>query len=417
MVPRGDVQLEEVAHLSLQVGRLLLANGADTAEVRSAVTRFAGGYGCEAHLVVTYEALLLTLLAAGRFRTKAGLHVPGMNVNLSAVETLNRIIDEAALGRLELDDARRRLDGVERGLPGYPRIVVIAGLGLTAASLATLFGGNWTVFVVVFLAGACGTWVRQELVRRHCNALLVPFVAALISGAIGGVGLKFGTPGITALCLIAPGMIIVPGVPLINGILDIIRNHMTLGLARLSFAGLAVLAIAFGLFAATVVVGVQIPVDGPTQPLPIATDALFSGLAVVGYVFLFNVPLRLYWACLVCGICSHTLRTAGMHLGIDIVSGTLLGSLAAGFLSLGFARGFRAPPAAFAFPGVVAMVPGSYAFRAVIGSLHILQAGAKSPPSLIAETASLTFLSVLMMAAIAIGLAAPLAFTQRAASS
>ncbi len=44
----GEVQMEEALHLSLQLGRLLLANGADTAEVKTAVTRFAAAYGYEA---------------------------------------------------------------------------------------------------------------------------------------------------------------------------------------------------------------------------------------------------------------------------------------------------------------------------------------------------------------------------------
>lgn len=40
----SDMQIEEVIHLSLQLGRLLLANGADTAEVQTAVTRFAAAF-------------------------------------------------------------------------------------------------------------------------------------------------------------------------------------------------------------------------------------------------------------------------------------------------------------------------------------------------------------------------------------
>jgi uncharacterized membrane protein YjjB (DUF3815 family) len=38
-----------------------------------------------------------------------------------------------------------------------------------------------------------------------------------------------------------------------------------------------------------------------------------------------------------------------------------------------------------AFPGMVAMVPGSFAFRAVVGSLEI--AAASAAPALVAETA------------------------------
>jgi len=146
-------------------------------------------------------------------------------------------------------------------------------------------------------------------------------------------------------------------------------------------------AIAFGLFVATVVTGVTIPVDEPPRAIGMPQDAVFSALAALGYAFLFNVPARVAWACVLCGVASHTTRTLCVHLGIDIISGTLIGALAAGFLAQGFARYFEAPAAAFAFPGVVAMVPGAYAFRAVLGSLQIVH-GAAAPP-LVTETLSL----------------------------
>ena len=68
---------EEAVHLSLQLGRLLLVSGADTTQVQTAVERFAAGLGCEAHLLVSYEALLLTVITGGEFRTKIGPHLAG----------------------------------------------------------------------------------------------------------------------------------------------------------------------------------------------------------------------------------------------------------------------------------------------------------------------------------------------------
>ncbi|MBL8528358.1 MAG: threonine/serine exporter family protein [Burkholderiales bacterium] len=143
-------------------------------------------------------------------------------------------------------------------------------------------------------------------------------------------------------------------------------------------------------------------------PLPVRVDALFSALAAVGYAALFGVPPRIAWACLVCGVASHALRTLLMHAGVQMVAATLLGALAVGFLAQIFARRFRAPAATFAFPGVVAMVPGSFAFRAVVGSLEIAAAGANAAPALVAETLALYLSCVLMTAAIAVGIAAPL---------
>jgi uncharacterized membrane protein YjjP (DUF1212 family) len=405
--------IEDVAHLTLQVGRLLFENGADTAEVHESVVRFAAAFGYEAHLMVSYEVLLLTLVAGGQFRTKVGYRVPAMNVNMAAIAGVSSLVGEVENGRRGMAEVRAELEDVEGRPPVYGRWIVVVALGLTAASLARLFGGDWPTFGIAWLAGSTGMWLRQELGRRGFNLFFIPFAAALVSGVIGGAAVLLGVSGTPALCLVAPGMIIVPGVPLVNGVQDMFKNHMTQGLARLGLGVLITLAIAFGLFVATVLTGAKIPVDAPLQLLSVPEDALFSALAALGYLFLFNVPGRIAWACVVCGVASHTTRTLCMHLGLDILSGTLIGALAAGFLAQGFARHFRAPAVAFAFPGVVAMIPGAFAFRVVIGCLQIVAAGAAAATTLVTETLALSVSCLLMVAAIAVGIAAPLILTKK----
>ena len=218
-----------------------------------------------------------------------------MNVDLAVVEALNRIVDETATGRLDAATARTRLDALERRSALYPRWLGAATLGLTAASLSRLFGGDWPVFAVVLIAGTLATLIRQQLGLWRVNPLAIPFAAALAGGTIGGLGMKLYPGAVPELGLIAPGMILVPGVPLINGIRDAISNSMELSLARLAFAALVVVAIAFGLFVATTITGVRIPLSGSAPLLPIAEDALFSATATIGYVCLFNVPARLAW--------------------------------------------------------------------------------------------------------------------------
>ena len=83
-----------------------------------------------------------------------------MNVDLAVVEALNRIVDETATGRLDAATARTRLDALERRSALYPRWLGAATLGLTAASLSRLFGGDWPVFAVVLIAGTLATLIR-----------------------------------------------------------------------------------------------------------------------------------------------------------------------------------------------------------------------------------------------------------------
>jgi uncharacterized membrane protein YjjB (DUF3815 family) len=118
---------------------------------------------------------------------------------------------------------------------------------------------------------------------------------------------------------------------------------------------------------------------------------------------------------MICGIASHTAPTLLFGTGLDLITGTLAGSLAAGLLAWLLARRFHAPEATFAFPGVVALVPGSYSFRAIIGGLTI--AHGTATPALNSQVLSLALSSVLMIAGIAIGVATPALLPRRAHSA
>lgn len=74
------------------------------------------------------------------------------------------------------------------------------------------------------------------------------------------------------------------------------------------------------------------------------TDALWAGVAALGFAILFNVPVRTLPACFVNGTLGHALRTLLMHYGVGIEAATLAGSVLIGFLGVGCARLWNAPP-------------------------------------------------------------------------
>jgi uncharacterized membrane protein YjjP (DUF1212 family) len=102
----AELSAEAVAHCALQVGRILLQNGGDTGQVQHAIKRLAEACGCEAHLLVTYEALLLTLVSQDSFRTKVGNRIPAMNVGMSALVSVYGILDGIGSGAIGLPEAQ-----------------------------------------------------------------------------------------------------------------------------------------------------------------------------------------------------------------------------------------------------------------------------------------------------------------------
>src|SRR5260370_35347428 len=121
----------------------MFGNGGDTAEVKGWVTRFAGAFGCEAHFMVSYEALLLTIVAGGQFRTKVGYRVPAMNVNMAAIADVSTLGGEVENGRRGMAEGRAELGDVERRPPLYGRGVLVVARGLTPPALGRFLGGGW----------------------------------------------------------------------------------------------------------------------------------------------------------------------------------------------------------------------------------------------------------------------------------
>src|SRR5882757_4006776 len=107
---QDPARLDTLAHLILQLGRILLLNGSDTEQVQASMARFAAAFGVEANLLVSYEAVLITLVSGEHIRTKIGHRLPGTGVGMAAIEAINRLVDDAGGGRLQLDGVQATLD-------------------------------------------------------------------------------------------------------------------------------------------------------------------------------------------------------------------------------------------------------------------------------------------------------------------
>lgn len=397
-------RLEEAAHLILRVGRLLLGSGADTGHALRRIETMAAALGVEADVFISSERLLLTVRAGAAFRTKLGHPLTGAGISMSRLGRLDAVVDRLVAGSIDLGEAERRLDAVEAAPPLYPGWLVVAAVGATTACLARLFGADWPVVAAAFLAGIASTGLRRLLARRGANPFGAAFLTAFASGLLGALALKAVPGAVATPCLAAAGMILVPGVPLINGISDVAGGHIEIGMARLASGTITILAIGFGLFLAAALAGDALPVSSGAGAVPVVQDVLVSGLAAFGYALLFDVPLRAVWACILCGMAGHGLRTALGAAGIEIATGTLVCATLVGLLAHRFGAHRRLPPVTFAFPGVVAMIPGSYALRAAIGSLQLMALGPASPGALVAETLSLAIAAMVMTAAVGTGL-------------
>ncbi len=105
--------------------------------------------------------------------------------------------------------------------------------------------------------------------------------------------------------------------------------------------------------------------------LEILEDAVFSAIPAVGFAMVFNVPTRALWMCAVGGAMAHATRTLLMGWGLPIEFSTLIGATSMGMLGVYWSRRYLIPRQVFCIAAVIPMIPGKFAFTAMIALLKL----------------------------------------------
>lgn len=396
-------------HLMLLTGRILLQHSTTTERVHQTIQQLAEKFGVEVRVYCEYEAIKLTVKSENEYSSHFSRPITSIAVNMALITQVFLSIEKFQQNRLTLTELIQKLEKIDKYPPiYYPRWFIILMLGLTGASLARIFQGDWASFVITGIATAVGVILRQELGKRHFNPFLLNFLAAFLGGCIGGVAGPLGWSSTPNICFLIPSMMLVPGVHLINGVLDLVENHIPMGMARLEYSLVILSSIAFGLLLSTTVTNALLPVSNPVSPLPLLEDVIFAGLAAMGFAIFFNVPPKMLWACIICGMVGHGVRWLCIDHGPGIIWGNLIASAVVGTMALYFSHRFHAPPAVIAFGAVVGIVPGIFAFQAASGLIQIMTIPENASSLLLATTLGMMTKAFLMTLAIPIGLAIPI---------
>ncbi|QXO17083.1 threonine/serine exporter family protein [Vibrio ostreae] len=139
--------------------------------------------------------------------------------------------------------------------------------------------------------------------------------------------------------------------------------------------------------------------------LGLIDDMFFAAIPAVGFALVFNVPVRALKYCALGGAIGHGSRFIMMHFGIPIEWATFFAATIVGMIGVHWSHKFLAHPKVFTVAALIPMVPGVFAYRAMIAMVEINHLGFN--PELL-ETLLENFLKAMfIIAGLAVGLAVP----------
>ncbi|RKS09527.1 uncharacterized membrane protein YjjP (DUF1212 family) [Nocardiopsis sp. Huas11] len=364
--------------LVLRVGELMLASGEGTEAVSEAMLSLSVAFELpRSEVSVTFTTITLSTHPGGDHPPVTGERVVRRRtLDYFRVNELHTLVQQAALGLLELEDAAARLSQIRRARMPYPNWMIAIGFGLIASSASVMMGGGVIVAAAAFLATVLGDRTSVFLARRGVAEFYQMVAAAGVAATIG-VGLLWVSSelglGLQAGAIITGNiMALLPGRPLVSSLQDGISGSYVSSAARLLETFFILGAIVTGV-AAVAYTAQRLGVAIDLESLPSAGTSMdppvLIGAACIAMAFAISlaVPPKMLPAIGVLGVMIWVIY-AWLRSATDVppVVGTLAGAVAVGVVGHWLARRTRRPVLPYLVPSIAPLLPGSILYRGLI---------------------------------------------------
>jgi uncharacterized membrane protein YjjP (DUF1212 family) len=247
---------QSVGNILLEIGASLMSSGASTHRTRITMERIAKGLGHGVELLITQRALMLTIIEKDHshfFSRMKRISPHGVNFRVvSGISHLSWDVMEKDYTVAQISDELQRL----KALPQYPRLVILGMVGLAGAAFCRIFGGGYIEMTVAFVATVAGLFVRQEAKRVKFNPYICVYFAAFTASFIAGMAEQFQIGSDPDKAFATSVLFLVPGVPLINSVTDLMDGNIQNGMVRAMNGLMIAFSIAMGLYSAKMILNI-----------------------------------------------------------------------------------------------------------------------------------------------------------------
>jgi len=321
---------------------------------------------------VSIDAVSISAGRSGTFTT--GMREVGPPaVDTSRIIALEQIAKNATVG-VSPDEIAIQLANLETRTHLHSRLAICIAMGVASGAFAFLNGAAALEAGASAIGGSMGQWLRSYLSRRHFNQYgSAALSAAAATGSYALVAALLSHYGWTfahyPAGFIGSVLFLVPGFPLIAALFDLLHYQTLAAVSRFIYGAMILLAVAFGVSIVIAVAGIDIsrqPAPELTYPLKLLLRALSSFLAASALAMLFNNSLRAVLGAGLLALAANQLRLTLIDFGMMLAPAAFFAALAIGLVALIAELRFAVPRVALIVPPVLIMVPGIYAFEAIV---------------------------------------------------
>ena len=401
----------------LRTGQLLLESSADTNRIRRNMVRAALFLGFDEdnlHLFIDHNILMVNYSDEAHSFTKFQKRVKN-GINFTTIESISHLTFKAVRKHFSLEQYEEELEAIASKPRNYNQLVTSAGAALAC-------GGFCIQFLYASLAAFIGFNTRVYFNKLGVNQYFSIAIAAFVSTLVAWLTTYLPAWTSTPLHpLLACALFIVPGVPLINFVDDMLDNNFRVGTERAINTMLMMVGMAFGIVFALKFCRWTFNFEPDIMSIPMVPEhpywmyAVAAAISAMGFSMIFNIPKRLLPVVAIGGIiaiCTRNLVSlkpdmfCSFSLGEGGILGSLAGSTLVSVICIKAVHVFHTPHQVLAISSVIPMVPGVLMYRALFSLFTVPITEGDLVNNFIAAGVNGLNAS-LIIAAIALGVAVP----------
>ncbi len=250
---------KEISDLLLDLATTLAACGSHTSRIVRNVNRAADCFGCSTDITIFQKNIMMTLRdnRDGGIKLTAVKKIAPHPIDFRIVSSVSSLTWYAYDNRISLEEFRRKYNEIISRKRYSPLLVTLL-VALANACFCRIFTGDLVAMGLVFLGTLAGFSARMYFSKGKTNPLVVFIISSFVSSFIVALCAKLGAP--TATPQIAVGssiLFLIPGVPLMNGVIDVLEGHVLGGVSRLITATIFIICITIGLSMTLLLLGIN----------------------------------------------------------------------------------------------------------------------------------------------------------------
>ena len=382
--------------LLVRTGALLMASNADCERIMRNMKRCEAYLGLPEeyiHISLNFDIIMVNLSDETHSFSKYQ-RVDSHCVEFTVISKISKMLWTAIREDWDLDRYEQELEALKHVHKQYSPWMIAICAGFACGGFCVQFGCDWPAFFYASIPAILGFRLKMYLGKLRWNGYvgiaISAFVATLLCWLTTFISLN---PTVASALpsflhsdtpyhpLMACTLFIVPGVPLINFVTDMVSNHVRVGITRAMITLMIIIAMSFGIVFAIQICGIDNFVkDLSMTPHNTFLDyAIAAAISSMGFATIYNTPKRIMPVLALTGIiavCTRNFVNLGPsngNIGLDqgIIIGSFVGSCVASLIATKSQHIHHIPHQVIAIPSVIPMIPGVMMYRSLFGFIQM----------------------------------------------